>query len=331
MLNSQLDIKIVPGRIICSTPRTPKLSFCTRYFDKKIAKAEKNKSLQNLSKKKSSFLMSPASKRIIKSSIMSLCYLSSPRTVKVSSNKLIYNYRATFLTLTLPSKQEHPDTEIKQCLNNFFTRLRQLGLKNYVWKAELQKNENIHFHIVIDKYFHHLYLRHLWNSCISPLGYVERYQEQWKGLSLREYAEKRGITVHKAVNGYQYGIKTDWLNPPVENAQSVQTDRQLSFYLQKYLAKDGGDNTDTERAEKFGKVWARSQSLSRLKYQNYLEDDFKDSFKKLLESFPKGFKKIYYDWVTVIYYELSAVEASIKKIINRYLRLNASFYSYPFN
>src|SRR5690606_39568338 len=64
-----------------------------------------------------------------------------------------YKFRLSFITLTLPSPQGSiSDKEIKRGpLRMFIQKMgRRYGMYNYVWKAEKQKNGNIHFHITTD-------------------------------------------------------------------------------------------------------------------------------------------------------------------------------------
>lgn len=70
------------------------------------------------------------------------------------------------ITLTLSSKQQHTDQYIKrEMLNRFIIQMmRKLPFVNYLWKAEAQQNGNIHFHILIDKYFNKEDLQMLWNQ-----------------------------------------------------------------------------------------------------------------------------------------------------------------------
>ena len=121
-------------------------------IDNKLFQEWKSK-FQNVYKKQSkkSVNLSENSKRLLKQSIMGMYMLATPRTIKVNSKKFIYNFRTSFITVTLPAIQEHSDVEIKACLNLFLNNIRHhFKVKNYVWKAELQKNENIHFHLIFD-------------------------------------------------------------------------------------------------------------------------------------------------------------------------------------
>ena len=72
----------------------------------------------------------------------------------------------TFVTLTLVAKQMHDDNWVKRnMLNTFLQWLRDSeGIENYLWRAEKQKNGNIHFHILIDRAISWRSIRTEWNS-----------------------------------------------------------------------------------------------------------------------------------------------------------------------
>jgi len=86
----------------------------------------------------------------------------------------------TFVTLTLPSAQEHADNLVKrEVLMPFIQRLqREIGVHEYFWKAEPQQNGNIHFHLLIDRYIRKELLQQYWNMSTEKLGYLSRYFEK---------------------------------------------------------------------------------------------------------------------------------------------------------
>jgi len=108
--------------------------------------------------------MSKKARKRIRNAINWLTVLSSKRNAKISQDRYIYNFQISFVTLTLPSKQMHSHQEIKsQCLNRFLTEMRRkFGVQNYVWKLELQKNGNAHFHLTFDKFVHYRAIRYYW-------------------------------------------------------------------------------------------------------------------------------------------------------------------------
>lgn len=83
----------------------------------------------------------------------------------------------SFITLTLSQKQFHDDKWIKQnMLKNFVDALmkRYPGL-SYVWRAETQKNGNIHFHFVTDHFIPICYINFIWNKIQYHYGYLNKY------------------------------------------------------------------------------------------------------------------------------------------------------------
>ena len=64
-------------------------------------------------------------------------------------------------------------------------------MTDYVWKAELQKNQNIHFHLTTNIFIHHATIRTLWNNCINRLGYISEYQSHFSNMTFEEYKSLR--------------------------------------------------------------------------------------------------------------------------------------------
>lgn len=304
-----------------------------RWEDKIFYSGKKN--YQNLSKKKETWRLSYQTQKKIMDSANFLNELAKPKTVKTQSGKIIYNFRTSFITLTLPTEQIHPDKEIKKALNHFLTQLRQkFKLKNYIWKAELQQNENIHFHLIIDKFIHHSAIRYYWNQAINVLGYVDRYQEKYCNMSLKAYAESREIPISKAINGFLRGKKTNWNSPPTENVQAVRTKEMLSYYIAKYVAKNVKEEDEVSEAEKkriedFGRVWGRSQSLSAIKYTTrYVWSNLLERIKEI-DGELKSFIIKKYDYCTVLYLDRQNVTDKVDQWFQRKMYELAQTYRYP--
>lgn len=102
-------------------------------------------------------------------------------------------YLCTFLTLTLPATQQHTDLEItKYCINPFLSYARKyFKVRYFIWKKELQKNGNLHFHLCTDRFIDHKCLRRTWNRIINngkvkgvehPFDYVDRYNSNMRSF-----------------------------------------------------------------------------------------------------------------------------------------------------
>lgn len=255
---------------------------------------------------------------------------SNPRTVKAVNGKFIYNFRQSFVTLTLPSAQIHSDVEIKKCLNHFLTNIRRsFNVQNYVWKAELQKNENIHFHLSFDKYIHFQAIRYYWLLAIKPLGYVDAYAEKFSKMSLFDYAAYRNLPVSQCRDPYAQGVRSRWQNPNCVDVSAVTTASSVSNYLSKYFAKSDESNLDNERIKAFGKVWARSQSLSRLEWKHKFDfEEVRQFIAQLIQM--KAVKKVAYDFSTVFYINFKAFTGVHKRWFEFILKCEGKRYNYPF-
>lgn len=292
----------------------------------------KEKSLANLDKEKTTWALSKQTARKIKDSVQILFQLSRPRDITEKKKVKIRGFRASFITLTLPATQDHPDSEIKKCLNRFLVNLRKVyGLKNYVWKAELQKNKSIHFHIILDKYIHHMAVRYYWNKAINHLGYVDAYKEKMSGMDFKEYLELRGGSYEAAARGWDFGSRHNWNNPPTENVQKIDSPRKLSSYLSKYLAKPSNENEDDlTRIKDFGRVWARSQSISAI---NLVTRWDWSSLREIIKEFSyyrEFFHRIDYEWATTLYFKFKKTSPEWRKFISQIFNDIGRSYNYPF-
>ena len=158
--------------------------------------------------------------------------------VATSTPQIGYNHKTqrsftfllNFITLTLSAKQgTATDYDIKKLLlNDFLTRLRQQKhLDRYIWRAEPQKNGNLHFHITTNQWFEWQYIRDTWNSTQKKLGYIDLFNE-----------------------------KHNHINPNSTDVHSVSNLRHCGKYISKYLSKVANDSRSIN-----GKIWDCSQNL----------------------------------------------------------------------
>ncbi len=232
-----------------------------------------------------------------------LC-LCGPKKLYPNDPTKNLTFKVNFVTLTLSSPQIHSDNEIKQkLLQPFLDTLRKTWkCKHYLWRAEPQKNGNIHFHLVTDVYIPMWKLRVRWNDIQNKLGYVDRWKTEKK---VRQ--------------------------PPSTEVKSVKNIRKLGAYLAKYCAKnpEGAMYTALQeengelvpcynpsealkiypaKAGKFrsigGNLWGLSYSLSKIRSAVACVHDIKDSsLHQLWKVFGKEAKE--YAFHTCIYVPVS--------------------------
>jgi len=168
-----------------------------------------------------------------------------------------------FVTLTLSSAQDHSDTEIKiGPLNQFLTELRtRYKMKHYVWKAEKQKNGNLHFHLLIDVYIHYREIREIWNRCQNTLGYVDRFAKRMELLGFDGYREAALLVNPNLSAGvvrqrWQRLQESNYSDPPSTEIRNLAKVKKVKAYFKKYMAK--GSAVDPG----FGRIWFASRSLT---------------------------------------------------------------------
>jgi hypothetical protein len=181
-----------------------------------------------------------------------------------------------FVTLTLPSKQQHTDLVIKnQCLNQFLIELAKYhGVKSYIWKAEYQKNGNIHFHLLINRFIFYYHLQARWNRIIEKLGYVSMYREEQKkfhanGFQLRTELLNKW-SEESQLKAYLKGKKENWSKPNSTDVHAIHNVVNLKAYFAKYFSKTTEKvppypfKTEEDR-EHIGKVWSCSVIFQNLR------------------------------------------------------------------
>lgn len=156
-------------------------------------------------------IMSHKANKRVRLAIDWLVYLSKEKPLFKAKEKQHVTFKLNFLTLTLSSKQIHTDNEIKaKLLNQFLTELRtKYNCNNYFWRAESQRNGNIHFHVVTDVFVPWRTLRTDWNRIQEKLGYISRYEQ-----------------------------KTGKTDPNSTDVHSINKIRNLASYLSKYCSKN---------------------------------------------------------------------------------------------
>lgn len=339
-MSTQL-LQLYPNRITITPQRQP-LEFHKVKFNKQchsFYKEQTQQAIENFKAVKNPFIISKASKKKIMDSINTMYVLSQPRNVEMKTGKSIFNYRLSFVTLTLPSAQAHTDTEIKsQCLNQFLVEIRKhYKVNNYVWKAELQKNENIHFHLILDNYIDFQALRRRWNRILNKLNYVDVYQQKMQKLSLMDYHNLRNKNGKQDFNdskkAFLKGKECNWSNPNSVDVKSVYSKKDLAVYLSKYISKpvskDKDENHDTSRELAFGRSWFRSYSLSKIEYKNKFLLSEMQTLVNYLRSVPDKVLEISGDFFTAFYFSAENLAKSFQDFHKKFIFANAKMYNYP--
>jgi len=152
------------------------------------------------------------------------------KEVQNPTTKRFYRFKVNFITLTLSGKQRDvSDKTIKsKLLFPFIRNMRNVySLRSYVWRAERQRNGNIHFHLTTDTYIPYDAIRDAWNFQQAKYHFIDEFKSRYNS---------------------EFPNSTD--------VHSVQNIKNLASYLVKYMSKDE-KNLDTIE----GKVWDCSTNL----------------------------------------------------------------------
>lgn len=177
-------------------------------------------------------ILSPSAKKKLVKAINLLVAISEPKKAVHFETRKEFMFRVNFITLTLPSEQGAiTDKELKQkCLKQWLEYWKdKLPGMSYVWRAERQKNGNLHFHLVTDRYIHYKAIRESWNRCLASTGLIDRFQEK---------------------HGHRHPNSTD--------VHAVKHVRNLGAYIAKYMSK-----TESKAQPIEGRVWDCSANLKR--------------------------------------------------------------------
>ena len=208
--------------------------------------------------------VSQVARRKINKAIKYLLFLSNEKVLPDTAHGRNYKFRLSFLTLTLPSRQVHTDQEIKAlCLNQMLIELRKKWhVKNYLWRAEKQRNGNLHFHILCDKFVPWSELRDCWNRIVEKIGYVSKYRDEMRAFHSGGFQVRKNLLrnwEYKAqVRAYQKGKANDWNSPNSTDVHAVHKIKNIEAYVSKYCTKD-------EQSQGLaGRLWGCNVELSNI-------------------------------------------------------------------
>src|SRR3990172_1533152 len=288
--------------------------------------------------------LSKQAKKRLKLAIEYFLLINKPQNGKSGYSGQHYQKQITFITLTLPSKQIHTDNVIKsKCLNQLLIEMsRYHKVEQYIWRAEKQKNGNIHFHILADRYIIWSDVRNRWNRIVNKLGYVGRYKdEQMKfhenGFQVRSELLQKWSLEHQK-KAYERGKRLNWNDPNSTDIHSIYGITNIKSYLTKYLTKEEGTqeppiNPEEESQEHIGRTWAASTVLGNIKGASaHIDSELEEHLKNIEKHFPtKIYKSDYFTVIDITLEDLQTLAClPLIELFYRYM-LDKFHYSHQFS
>lgn len=221
-------------------------------------------------------LISHKAERRLGQAVDWLIYLAKSKALYPDRDNCRLRFRVNFITLTLSSLQVHDDNTIKkQILQPFLDTLRKSwGAKHYLWRAESQRNGNIHFHLVTDTYIPWWKIRNRWNEIQNTLGYVDRFHEKHP----KKVPNSTDVhSVNKIRNLGAYLAKYCSKNP---NGSVYTALKESDNHLVPCYNPSEAIALESQKQRSFrtieGNLWGLSYSLSRIRSVIACTLDFND-------------------------------------------------------
>lgn len=141
--------------------------------------------------------------------------------------KCLHPFRLGFMTLTIADAVIiDAKTAYKNLLKPLIRALQRITKFSYIWKAELQKRGQLHYHLIINEFIHWRFIRSTWNKLQRKHGLLQ-----------------------------SFGLKFKHFDPNSVDIHTVKHVRNFSAYLAKYIAKSQGSKIK-------GKTWDCSNDLN---------------------------------------------------------------------
>jgi len=181
----------------------------------------------------------PTKKKPLKSSCNRMYTVNKKRVVNILENyvnAMTTSRSLYFYTITFPIST--PDDTAYQCLNSWLTSLRT-GYKmvNYLWIAERQKNNTIHFHIAIKEFLPIKEINNLMKKSLHNA--IRKGKLPWNHYACSKY---NGVDIAK-----------DRITKNVTNFALQGKQSSIAGYMTKYMTK----STEVFKRQ----AWQSSKSL----------------------------------------------------------------------
>lgn len=133
--------------------------------------------LQKQRKASYSGIMTPHTRKRISCSIDILVQRTPKQRIYNPITSKEFDFDLNFMTLTMPNHKMISARKGYDVLLSKYIRYMKdkVGLRNYVWKVELQQNQQPHWHLVTDTFIEWPVIRWKWNNLLRQEGLLNQY------------------------------------------------------------------------------------------------------------------------------------------------------------
>jgi hypothetical protein len=179
----------------------------------------------------------------------------------------MFYHKFSFITLTIANNN---NITARQAYDDLFSHFldwftRTIGVKTYIWKAELQTRGQIHYHIVSPALIHYKDLQGKWNQLQRAAGLLDEFAKEHGHFNPPSTHIKETKNVK---NTDRYILKE--LNKQLAAAQvaaiSKVNELLAAGELEPSLAEEKIEEIKAEKICTIGKIWGCSENLSGVGY-----------------------------------------------------------------
>jgi len=166
-------------------------------------------------------------------------------------SKTTHDFRLSFTTLTIAHPKPLSASYChKNLLKPYLRYCRQkFGMKDYIWKCELQKRGQIHYHLASNTYMPWETVRWQWNKIQRRAGLMDEYIMKYRNC-----------------------------NPPSTEIKAVKSNENIADYLSKELCKDQQNHQTLN-----SKIWACNNELLVPRFSWDLDNETEDRINEGLQ------------------------------------------------
>jgi hypothetical protein len=196
-----------------------------------------------------------------------LCQAVKPKWIYNQVSGRYCFHRLTFITLTVSSSQNITARfAYDHLLSGFLQWLRKSkGVKTYIWKAELQRRGQIHYHITLPDFIHYKEIRREWNKLQKAAGLLDAYAKEHghfdpNSTDVHDVRQVKNLSSYILKElGKSIDAKKLRMKKVVESL--VKAGEIPGEQFEKFVDEYTGEEMFTE-----GKIWDCSNNLSGAKY-----------------------------------------------------------------
>lgn len=212
----------------------------------------RQKNIREIQKHQYGGRVSAGAKKRLTRAIVLLCESTQERKIYNEITNRNFKHRMSFITLTITTTERNLSGKeaYKLLLRPFLQWLRrQQKVTTYIWKAELQKRGQIHYHLTTPSYINCHRLKNAWNKFQQKAGLLE----EW----------------------YQ---KKHHYNPNSTDIREVRKIKDVAAYMIKEICKSIQNEISIG-----GKVWDCSENLKQNKYFTLAAESMHHEFLQMAE------------------------------------------------